>query len=272
MLFVLQHGKKTGWINGHGPPPPNTIGEIFAADLSEPISAPVTADSTAYTADNTTWPTADGGILEGATDFIDAAVEIIAIAAEAASALDTLDATSIANVISDEPADAADVLDAIVIVADAAILLEVADAADVLDAEIIAAEIPISGGGYYRPPRPFPVEGRGFGLLPELRGEAHGVIIPIGAADGELPGVIGEAAGTVGAAGRGATQFIVHAAAIGEHGQAGAATAVLKGLSIESAGVIGTRGSGLGILELKGAAIGRYDDDEAAVMTFLLAA
>lgn len=44
---------------------------IIAADIYEPIDAVVTADSTAFTAD-ATYPTADGGLLEGASDFTDA--------------------------------------------------------------------------------------------------------------------------------------------------------------------------------------------------------
>src|SRR5262245_15640231 len=67
------------------------------------------------------------------------------------------------------------------------VLVEPADAADVLDAEIIAAELPVTGGGWVRPPRPFPVEGYGFGVLPELEGEAHGVVAVVGAGLGELP-------------------------------------------------------------------------------------
>lgn len=206
---------------------------VFTVDLYEPIDAVVTADSTAYTADNSTWPTADGGILVGALDAADAAV----------------------------------------IAAGASVLVEAADAADFLDAEIIAAEIPLGGGGYYPPLRPFPVVGRGFGILPELEGEAHGVVVVVGTGVGALPSLVGEAAGTAGVAGRSAAQLVVRAAAIGTRGQAGAAVAVLKGLSVASAGVVGTRGSGSGmIMKFEAAANGRHDDDEAAVMAFLLAA
>jgi hypothetical protein len=52
------------------------MADIFA-DLFEPIDAVVTADTTLYTADNAIWPTADGGLLEGARDVLDA--EVIAI-------------------------------------------------------------------------------------------------------------------------------------------------------------------------------------------------
>jgi len=48
---------------------------------------------------------------------------------------------------------------------------------------------------------------------------------------------------------------------------------VLKSLSVASVGIVGARGSGSGvIMKFTGAASGRHDDDEAAVMTFLLAA
>ena len=230
-IIAIQRGKKVGWLTGHGPPSnaaPFT-GSDIDAELFEPIRPGPTADSTFYTADNATWPTADGGILEGATD----------------------------------------VLDASVIAAGAAIMVEAASAADVLDATVIAVSVP--GGGYYPPPRPFPVEGIGYGILPELEGEARGVVIVVGVGVGALPGLVGAAAGTVGVAGRSAARLVVGAAAIGDRGQAGAAAAVLKGLSIASAGVVGTHGAGAGIVELKGAAVGQHDDDEA-IVAWLLAA
>jgi hypothetical protein len=207
---------------------------VVFADLSEPVGGHVTADTTAYTADNATWPTADGGILGGAED----------------------------------------VLDALVIASDTAILAEAAAAADVLDAIVVAAEVPLGGGGYApRLPRPYPVVGRGLGILPELEGEAHGVVIVAGEAVGSLPGLVGEAAGTAGVAGRSEAQLLVRAAAIGTRGQVGAADAVLKGLSIESAGAVGARGSGSGmIMKFEATASGRHDDAAAAMITFLLAA
>jgi hypothetical protein len=92
------------------------------------------ASSTAYTADNATWPTADGGILtSGASDFV--------------------------------------------------------------GAEIISA-IVVVGGGYYPPLRPLPVIGVGYGVLPRLVGEAHGVVGVGGAAAATLP-IAGEGVGVV---------------------------------------------------------------------------
>lgn len=172
----------------------------------------VTADTLLYTADNSTWPTADGGsTYAGATDF--------------------------------------------------------------LDAEVIAATVPVGGGGYYPRPKPFPVEGVGYGILPELEGEAFGVVVVAGAGVGTLARLAGKATGTAGVAGRSAAQLVVRAAAIGSSGQVGAAVAVLKGLSVASAGVIGIRGSGSGmIMKFKATASGRHDDDEAAALFLMLAA
>jgi hypothetical protein len=207
---------------------------IFDVDLYEPISAVVTADTTAYTADNAIWPTADGGLLEGATDQ----------------------------------------LDAIVIAISEAIIVETADAADVLDAEIISVPVVIGVGGGRRPePRPLPVIGVGYGVLPQLEGEAFGTVIVAGAGVGTFAKLEGEATGSAGVAGRSAGQFVISAAAIGNNGQAGIAVAILKHLSIAGGGAVGVHGSGSGtIVKLKGAGSGRHDDDEAVVMTFLLAA
>jgi hypothetical protein len=217
------------WPSADGFIPAN----IVFAEISEPVGGHVTADTTAYSADNTIWPTADGGILGGAED----------------------------------------VLDALVIASDTAVLAEAADAADILDATVIAAEVPLGGGYAPRPLRPYPVVGVGYGVLPQLVGEAHGVVILAGTSVGRVSGLTGAAAGTAGVAGRSTGQILVRAAAIGTRGQVATAAALLKGLSVASAGVVGTRGAGSGmIIQIKGTATGRHDDDEAAMMTFLLAA
>jgi hypothetical protein len=202
------HTADATWPSADGFIPSN----IVFAEISEPVGGQVTADSTAYTADNTIYPTADGGVFPGAVDTT--------------------------------------------------------------DADVIAAEVPVGGGGYYPPLRPFPVEGVGFGILPELRGEAHGVVETVGAGAGMLPSLTGAATGTIGAAGRSAGQLLVRATAVGVRGQAGTAAAVLKGLSVASAGTVGARGSGSGaIMKFTGAANGQHDDDAAAaVMAILLAA
>jgi hypothetical protein len=197
------------WPSADGHLPTN----IIQAEIVEPVGGQVTADTVRYTADNTIYPTADGGVLPGASDVLDATV----IAGE--------------------------------------------------------IEIPVGGGGYYPRPKPFPVEGVGFGILPEVRGEAFGVVVVAGVGVGALPDLNGEATGTVGAVGRSAARLIVRAASIGIRGQAGTANAVLNGLSIASTGAVGAHGSGSGvIMKFKATAIGRHDDDEAAVMAFLLAA
>ena len=122
---------------------------IITAELFEPVSPVVTADSTAYTADNTTWPTADGGLLTGAVDTLD----------------------GIAGILAD--------------------VVEAANAADVLDAEVIAAHVPVAGGAYYPPRRPSPVIGYGYGVLPQLEGEGHGVVGRAGD-DGDTAGGEGD--------------------------------------------------------------------------------
>jgi hypothetical protein len=207
---------------------------IFDVNLYEPISAVVTVDTTAYTADNTIWPTADGGLLEGATDQ----------------------------------------LDAIIVAITEAIIAESADAADLLDAEIISVPVVVGIGGGRRPePRPLPVEGIGYGILPELEGEAVGAVVVIGTGVGTLAKLKGEATGASGVAGNSAAQFGIRAAVIGDCGVAGAAIVEFKSLSVASDGAIGTRGYGLGMMpRIDGVGIAQHDDDEAAVMTFLLAA
>lgn len=104
---------------------------IVQADLSEPVGGHVTADTTAYSADNTTWPRADGGVLPGAADLLDA-IRIPAVA---------------------------------------------------------------YGGGGRRRTR-LVVVGVGYGILPELEGEAHGVVGVTGEAAATLP-ISGAARGEV---------------------------------------------------------------------------
>ena len=136
----------------------------------------ITADSTLWTAD-THCVTADGrvvcldaDVLETATalDALDAVKDVAAVVVEAATAVDETDAAIGAQVLFGTVAEAA-------------------AAADVLDADVVAAEVPVSGGGYYpRPSRPFPVVGYGFGILPELGGEARGVVGVVGVGAGTL--------------------------------------------------------------------------------------
>lgn len=131
---------------------------------------------------------------------------------------------------------------------------ETADTAEVTGA--VAGEVapPVFvGGGYWRQPQRWPVavEGVGYGILPQLEGEAHGLVVAVGAGVATPPGLAGIAVATVGIAGRSAARLALKAAARGDRGHAGA---------------------GAGVITLKGAAVGRHDDDEAAMIALLLAA
>jgi hypothetical protein len=149
----------------------------FDGSLYEPIHPGVTADSLAPTADSLT-PTADGGILTGATDLSDAAVNANIISADLYEPVAT-------PVTADSTWPTVDSLEP---TADGGLLL---GAADVLDAEIIS--LVRYGGALIRPPV---VVGVGFGRLPELEGEAHGVVGTAGDAVGTLQ-LVGAAEGEV---------------------------------------------------------------------------
>jgi hypothetical protein len=232
----------------------------FDVSLYEPLYPGVTADSSTPTVDSLT-PTADGGILIGATDQVYAAVNANVLFAdiyEPVAPVVTADTTAYSADNATWPTADGGTLEG---------------ARDTTDAEVISAEVPIYGGGYPPLLRPYPITGYGYGVLPQLEGEAFGTVIVAGRGLGRLPNLAGAADGTVGIAGRSQAQILVRAVAIGQHGQFGTAVGVFKGLSIVSEGAAGTRGSGLGtIVKLNATAIGRHDDDEAAVMTFLLAA
>jgi len=119
----------------------------------------------------------------------------------------------------------------------------------------VAPPVSAAIGGHWRPEphRPPPVEGVGYGILPQLEGEAHGLVGVAGAgAASQSPGLVGVGAGAVGVVGRSTARLAIKAAAVGDRGQAG---------------------SGLGtIVGIKAAAIGRHDDDAAAIVAILLAA
>ncbi len=139
----------------------------------------------------------------------------------------------------------------------------------------VVVTAPSGGVGFPRRPlpQPFPIEGFGYGVLPQLEGDAIGTVVVVGADVGKLSSVTGTAAGAVGTAGRSSGKILIRATAIGNRGQAGAAVAVLKGLSVASKGATGTRGSGSGVIaNLKATASGQFDDVEAAAITFLFAA
>jgi len=173
------------------------------------------------------------------------------------SAAATVSVTGALNVTEDN-----DTLSAAGIVSDGAVVtgeLNVTEANDTISAlATVAGEVepPVfaGGGGYAEPPRPYPVEGVGYGILPPIEGEAHGVV-SVGSAGvglGLLPRFAGQATAAIGAAGSSRAQLEIRAAA---SGQAGAQA----------------RGFGM-IMKLEGAAVGRQTDDDAAAVTFLLAA
>jgi len=154
-------------------------------------------------------------------------------------------------------------------------ILAASEAADVAAvAGAVTGEPPITitlPGGYREPPRPALVEGVGYGVLPELEGEAHGDVLAAstGAATLRLAGV---AAGAAGATGRGLTRLRVRAVAHGVRGSTGAAAAVVLGLGADGSGAIGARGKSSGVIgNLKGEASGRHDDDEPAIVWLLVA-
>ena len=130
---------------------------------------------------------------------------------------------------------------------------------------------PVSGGGHY-PQFWRPIEGYGFGILPELEGEAHGVIVAAGIGAAMLRNLAGEAAGAVGARGHSEGQLRVQAAASGARGAKAVATASLN-LGVAGSGAVVARGAAGAavIINLEAVAIGRHDDDQA-VIAWLLAA
>jgi len=109
----------------------------------------------------------------------------------------------------------------------------------------------VGGGGIARPPRPYPVEGAGFGILPPIEGEAFGVVVSEGVAKGQLSQIEGQATAAIGAAGSVEGLFTIKAAACGQCVRLG---------------------KGFGMIKFEGGAAGRFDDDEAAAVMLLLAA
>jgi hypothetical protein len=132
------------------------IGRVLSNATTKSLDAVAfgTADSTAWTAD-THCVTADGRIICIEAELVEAAV-----------ALDAIDAALGANVVS------ADVL-------------EGADALDQLDAVVVTEIVSVPGGAYYPPPRLLPVYGVGYGVLPQLEGEAHGEVGVAGDGEGD---------------------------------------------------------------------------------------
>jgi hypothetical protein len=159
---------------------------IYLAEIIEPVRAGVTTDSLAYTADNVTWPTADGGLLDvadtldGLTNVITAEIyEPVHPGPGADSTLYTADEAVWPTADGGIIEGATETVDAVVNVNILfGSIYEYAAATDALDAEVIAAELPVYGGGYYPRPRrrPAVVYGYGYGVLPRLEGEGHGIV------------------------------------------------------------------------------------------------
>jgi hypothetical protein len=157
---------------------------IYDVEIVEPVRPGVDASTFGYTADNITWPTADGGALQ-AEDILDASTNVISAeiyepvhpgpGADTTlySADETVWPTADGGIIE----GATDTTDAAVN-ADIGIVwvYEYVNATTDLDAELIAAEVPAYAGGYYRRRRPALVYGVVRGRLPALDGEAHGVV------------------------------------------------------------------------------------------------
>jgi len=236
---------------------------IFDVDLLEPVNAGITVDRATPTADNgDPRLTADGGPLIGAVDVGDANVNFNVIRADISEPVG-------GEVTADETIPTADYIDGIH--ADGGVGL---GARESVDAEVISAIIAEPGGGIPYPKRlPLPVIGRGHGILPRPEGEAFGVVGAVGKSIAKLS-LASAANGSIGVIGRSAGELaIIRAKLLGQHGQVGTGNTILKTISVASDGTIAACGSGLVMIaKLQGTAIGRHDDDEAAVMTFLLAA
>jgi hypothetical protein len=166
---------------------------VYTVDIYEPARPSVHADSLAYSADNTTWPTADGGLLtasdafDGLTNVVSAEVYEPVHPGPGADTVDyTADNENWPTADGGVLVGATDVTDSLVVPAGAAILDEPAAAIDTLDGEVVSAVA--GGGGYYpyRRPRPHPVEGYGYALLPQIEGEAYGVVGPPASLDDEI--------------------------------------------------------------------------------------
>ena len=188
-------------------------------------------------------------------------------------------AATVATLGSLAATEGADVFAATGIVASAGEIIGSLDAAEGADTAAFAGVVETGtaaiavGGGFplWRPPL---VEGVGYGILPRIEGDAHGVVA--GARIAIAPRVIGGARGSAGIAGRARLSIpAVKAAAAGDHGQIGAAVMVLE-LGAAGSGIAGARGKGSGtIANLAGTSCGRHDpagDDEAAAILWMLAA
>ena len=130
--------------------------------------------------------------------------------------------------------------------------LAASEAADIaaFAGAIEAPPVLVGGGGYRALWRPPVIIGVGVGVLPELVGEAHGIVTAAGTAAAALQ-LAGAADGTISVGGLGAA---------------------LLQIDVTARGDVVALGVGAGSIGFTGRAIGRADDDEAAVLAWLLAA
>jgi hypothetical protein len=151
---------------------------IYDVSLYEPIHGGWTADSVDVTADSVVH-TADGGPLTPATETNDAVVNANFIAADIY-----------------EPVARVWTADSVVVTADSTVYTAdggpLEGARDVADATVIAGILRL--GAYYRPPA---VIGYGYGVLPQLEGEAHGTVGVAGEGVVTLPQISAAGAGVV---------------------------------------------------------------------------
>jgi hypothetical protein len=152
---------------------------IYDVELFEPAQSPWTADSDVVTADSTIF-TADGGPLVTPNEVVDGQVNVVEAELH-------------------EPAQSLWTADSIVVTADSTIFtadggpLTTPD--EIVDAEVIS--VPAVVGADFLPRRRI-VEGDGYGILPPLRGEGHGVVyLAVGSGSGALPKLTGAAHGIV---------------------------------------------------------------------------
>jgi hypothetical protein len=250
-----------------------TIGTLVAFEAS--VFAP-TVDATAPTVDAST-PTVDA-LNEG-----DVASFVGAVAATAwtgvLAATESADIGSFAATVvtlgSLAATEGADVFAATGTVASAGEIIGSIEAGEGGDTAAFAGVVPVpvvvvvGGGGYYPPERPLLVEGTGYGILPRLEGEAHGVVVGARAA---TPVRIEPRAVATESAGIGAARLSIKAVATGNHGRIGAGIVMLRAGAVGS-GVIGTHGKGSAMVaNLMGTGSGQHDDDEAAAIAWMLAA
>jgi hypothetical protein len=169
--------------------------------------------------------------------------------------------------------------DGTALVAAATGTLAASEAADVAaiagEAAVVEPPFVISLPGARPELRPLPVEGYGFGILPELEGEAFGTVFTVagsmaGAVDIKLAASVEGAAGV---AGDSVARLRIRGAGDGDAGQAGNAMAVLKNIrSASCAGVAGVCGKGSGTIAAPTAVATAHIDDDDAIIVWLLAA